>query len=161
VTVTTLISCTEQDAPPPSASTTTSMPGLPSSAPRETPASTTVRATPSTATPRDREPVFYRYEVRDGDTIEGVARQFILAPASVRDNNPQFTDGPLTAGTLLVLPSRDGILHRIALGETLTEIAARYHVAPRAIIEFPGNGLTDPARLPPDGMILVPGGRLN
>ena len=52
----------------------------------------------------------------------------------------------------------DGILHRIRLGETLSEIASRNGVEMEAIIMFPVKDLTSSRPLD-GGVIPVPGGR--
>lgn len=136
-------------------STEISVPGLAARGPR------VVRASPvaGPGRPRDQVPVFYRYEVKEGDTIVSIARMFNLRPESVAWNNEGAPGtGELRRGTLLDIPSVDGILHRIRVGETLSEIAAQYGVEMRAILEFPSNGLGPGAPTSAGGVILVPGG---
>ncbi len=108
----------------------------------------------------EQVPLFSRYTAREGDTIESIARQFALRPETVRWNNEAaLLDGEVRPGVLLDIPSVDGMLHRVRLGETLTAIAQRYGVPPEAIIALPANGLGAPPSPMPERVILVPGGR--
>ena len=128
--------------------------------PSPTSGSSRVQASPASVRPAPQVPVFFRIEVREGDTVESIAQRFALRPESIRWNNEALlVKGELQPGTLLEVPPVDGVLHRVRLGETLSEIAARYGVAPEAIASFPPNGLGSPPRPPSDGVILVPGGR--
>lgn len=150
--------CADEDLAVGGTSTAVTLPGLAASGGT----GVTVRVTPGDPADRSRErpPLFFRYEVKSGDTVESVARQFGLTPDSVRWNNEGFSRAqPLAPGTLLELPSVDGILHRLRPGETLSEIASRYGVTAADVLGFAGNGLQAPGTLPPEGVILVPGGR--
>jgi murein DD-endopeptidase MepM/ murein hydrolase activator NlpD len=117
----------------------------------------------STALSREREqvPIFYRYEVKVGDTVAGIATQFGVARDYIIWNNVEVQDEDhLRPGQLLQVPSVEGIIHSVRLNETLTEIADHYDAKVADIIAFPANGLTNPNRLPENGIILVPGGRI-
>ncbi len=104
--------------------------------------------------------MFYRYQVRDGDMVALIARQFGVQSETVLWNNAQAINaGGFAPGTLLEIPSADGILHRVKLGETLTEIADRYGSTVGAIVAFEANGLQNPPQLREDGVLFVPGGR--
>lgn len=110
--------------------------------------------------PSEQVPIFFRIEVREGDTIESIALRFGLQPESIRWNNEaQLAGGELRPGTLLEIPPVDGVLHGIRLGETLSEIAARYGVPVDVITSFPPNGFGSPPGPRSDGVILVLGGR--
>ena len=63
-------------------------------------------------------------------------------------------------GTELRIPGRDGVLHEVRPGETLTSIADRYGADVGNIVSFPANGLADPNLLQVGSTILVPGGRI-
>jgi len=59
---------------------------------------------------------------------------------------------------VLRVPAVEGVLHTMELGETLSDIAARYGVAVEAIVDFPANGLLAPEDGRPGAVILVPVG---
>lgn len=123
------------------------------------PTSTRVAVTPSIAPARGILPIFYRVEVREGDTVEVVARRFGLRPEyAIWNNEGALRDGELVEGALIQIPSVDGIIHHVRLGETLAEIAALYGVDVQAILDFPANAISSPTAVP-SGTILVPGGR--
>jgi LysM repeat protein len=114
---------------------------------------------PSGAGTRAQVPIFYRYEVKEGDTVASLVERFGVGRNSIVWNNEgALRGGDVVPGTLLDIPSADGILHPIRLGETLTEIAARYGVEAQAIIDFPANNVSNPSAAP-GSILLVPGGR--
>ena len=109
----------------------------------------------------DRVPVFFEYKVQNGDTLSGVASRFGIRTSFVTWNNADVTNAnALTVGQTLQVPSVEGIIHSVRLGESVSEIAARYDANAQDIIEFRANGLQgDPNRLREGSQILVPGGR--
>ena len=109
----------------------------------------------------DRALVFFEYKVQDGDTVSGVASRFGIRSSYVSWNNADVTNAnSLSVGQTLQVPSVEGIIHSVRLGDTVSEIAARYDANARDIIEFRANGLQgDPNRLREGSQILIPGGR--
>jgi LysM repeat protein len=123
-----------------------------------TASSTRVNLSPRQPGP-DALPMFYRMQVRPGDTVASVAERFGLRPEYVIWNNESaLRDGELIEGAILDIPSANGILHRPQPGETLADIAARYGVEERVILDFPANASI--AAAPTAGTtILVPDAR--
>ena len=119
-----------------------------------------VRAASATAG-ASRAPVFFEYKVQTGDTVSGVAARFGIRSTYIIWNNADVADAnALTVGQTLQVPSVEGMIHSVRLGETVSEIADRYDANARDIIEFAANGLQgDPNRLREGSQILVPGGR--
>jgi len=117
-----------------------------------------------TVSAREQEqiPLFYRYEVQDGDNISSIAEKFGIAREYILWNNIEIIDDEklLQPGMLLQIPAVEGIIHAVRLDETLTEIATQYDADVQDIIDFPANGLSDPNQLREGTMILVPGGRV-
>ena len=110
---------------------------------------------------RESVPVFFEYKVQAGDTVSGVASRFGIRSTYVTWNNADVTNAnALALGQTLQVPSVEGIIHSVRLGETVSEIAQRYDASAQDIIEFRPNGLLgDPNRLREGSQILVPGGR--
>ncbi len=121
-------------------------------------------APPASAVTREREPqsrpLFYRYEVRAGDTVSGIAERFGIAANYILWNNIDIIDDAdvLSVGEELQVPSVAGILHGVRYGETLLEIAERYDARLVEIIEV--NGLESDGSIYAGDTILVPGGRI-
>ncbi len=104
--------------------------------------------------------LFFHYEVREGDTVSGIAQRFGIRSKSILWNNLDVIYEPdlLRVGEVLRVPSVDGMIHEIRTGETLHEIARRYEANVVEIIEandLPGDGFVRAG-----ATILVPGGRI-
>ncbi len=106
-------------------------------------------------------PLFYRYEVRVGDTVDSIAIQFGIAPEYVRWNNDLSLVGAEPKPfVVLDIPPGNGMLHRVTPDELLSDVASKYGVAAKDVIDYPGNGLRAEASiLTPGQMLFVPRGR--
>ena len=108
-----------------------------------------------------RVPLYYRHEVKEGETIASIAGDFGLESRYIEWNNADVIDDAnlLSVGQVLQIPSVPGIIHGVRAEETLTEIADQYAAAAQDIIDFPANGLADPNQLREGALILVVNGR--
>ena len=108
-------------------------------------------------------PVLHVYTVQAGDTVQSVADEFGIGAEYVVWNNDAVTsvDDALEEGSLLRIPGAEGIVHRVAPGETLSLIAERYGANVGAIVNFASNGLSNPNLLHVGAAILVPGARID
>jgi murein DD-endopeptidase MepM/ murein hydrolase activator NlpD len=117
-------------------------------------------ATPP-ATILEPPPIFTTYEVQLGDTVSGIAARFGLRTESIVSNNIDISDKDVLAvGQLLRIPPMDGIIHEVRLGETLSDIAARYSVDLNAITTFTSNGINTPDDIQEKQLVFVPGGTM-
>jgi len=107
-------------------------------------------------------PLFYRYEVQTGDSVGSIADRFGISSQYILWNNVDIISDQdlLEVGLRLQVPSVEGIIHSVRVGETLGDIAAQYDAEVADIIAFPANGLADPNLLTEGTQILVPGGRV-
>jgi murein DD-endopeptidase MepM/ murein hydrolase activator NlpD len=104
-------------------------------------------------------PLFTVYEVQPGDTVSSIAAHFGLQPESIVWNNVEVSDEDfLAVGQLLRIPAMDGIIHEVRLGDTLSDIAARYGVELRAISTFTSNGVETADDIQEKQLVFVPGG---
>ncbi|MDA0256671.1 MAG: M23 family metallopeptidase [Chloroflexi bacterium] len=106
-------------------------------------------------------PKFFRYEVQPGDSVLGIAQRFGIASDFILWNNIDIVSDAdlLTVGDRLRVPSVEGILHDVRLGETLTDIASTYEAEVAQVIAFPANSISDPNLLRDGETLLVVGGK--
>ncbi|MBX3082863.1 MAG: peptidoglycan DD-metalloendopeptidase family protein [Anaerolineae bacterium] len=104
------------------------------------------------------------YTVRVGDTLEEIAKRFgITVDTLVGSNDIVYVNRLFPGDELTVLPE-DGVLHKANGQETIQQIADKYKVAPVRIIDseynpkLGGAGATPSTILPPEMLVMVPGG---
>jgi murein DD-endopeptidase MepM/ murein hydrolase activator NlpD len=106
---------------------------------------------------------FFRYEVVTGDTVSEIAARFGIDPQYILWNNIDIISDTtlLAVGSTLQIPSVEGIIHQVKVGETISDIAEQYNANATDIIGFPANGLANNPNLLQEGStILVPGGKV-
>ena len=110
---------------------------------------------------QDKIPIFFEYKVQNGDTVSGIAARFGIRTDYVIWNNADISNAnALKPGQTLQVPSVEGIVHSVRLGDTVSDIAQRYDAKAADVIQFRPNGLSgDPNKLREGSQILVPGGR--
>jgi murein DD-endopeptidase MepM/ murein hydrolase activator NlpD len=101
-------------------------------------------------------PAYFTYTIQPGDTMYSIATAFGLSESTLLWNNPEVSADPdlLFVGGTLLVPSVDGVVYNVTLGDTLNGIASYYGVAPADIVSYDPNGLTSADDLI-DGMVLV------
>jgi murein DD-endopeptidase MepM/ murein hydrolase activator NlpD len=137
------------------------LPGVvPPQAPEPEPAPTAT-ATPSPTPEPTPEPLplFYTYTIQPGDTLEGIAAAFGISLDYILWNNRELGNDPsfVVVGQELIVPSVDGIIYRVKLGDTLSDIAAYYGIDVESIVGFPANGLTAANSVIEGATLLLPG----
>lgn len=102
---------------------------------------------------------FVIYTTRPGDTVSGIATRYGIEVGTLLDNNPTVADKNLIAlGQDLVIPLADGIMHKVASGETLSSIVDQYdNITVETALNFRSNGISDPNNLEPGTYVLLPG----
>ncbi len=108
----------------------------PTPAPEPTP-------TPTPEPTPEPQPAYFTYTIQPGDSIASIAAAFGISPDYIFWNNPEVGNDPdfVIAGQELLIPSVDGIIYRVKLGDTLSDIAAFYKISVQDIIAFGPNGL--------------------
>jgi murein DD-endopeptidase MepM/ murein hydrolase activator NlpD len=81
---------------------------------------------------------FQRYQLRAGDTVANVAKQYNLAPETLLGVNPSLRGGLVPVGRQILIPPFDGVLVRVNPGVTLASLARTYGI--RADVLFEVNG---------------------
>ncbi|MDL1895359.1 M23 family metallopeptidase [Anaerolineae bacterium CFX7] len=125
----------------------------------------TLSAVPFTSKPKKDRREVTTYIVQPGDNVSVIAARFGVTPDSVIWANAKLEENPdaLTVGQTLYVPPVSGVLHKVAKGETLQTIAARFKAQVSDIFNDPFNqSIHDFKSSPPilavDGWIMVPGG---
>ena len=116
---------------------------------------------PATPIPTPPPPVYIIYTVREGDTIDGLAARYGISATSIAWNNLDLENADtLTVGQFLRVPMSDGIIYEIRMGDTLSDIAARFSVDVQALVGFGGNHLANADGIAENQIIFVPNGTL-
>ena len=131
----------------------------PNPAPAPKPAEATPEATPTPEPTPEPQPAFIVYTVQPGDTIDGIAAAFGVDPAYILWNNPDLSADPdlLLVGQKLQVPSVNGIIYNVKLGDTLSDIASFYQIDLQSILAFVPNGITSPDTVIEGMMMVLPG----
>jgi murein DD-endopeptidase MepM/ murein hydrolase activator NlpD len=105
---------------------------------------------------------FTLYVTQPGDSVSLIASRFGIQEGTILDNNLTVTNRNLiTAGLELVIPRADGILHKVAFGESLSAIVGQYdNITIEAALNFRSNAIRDPDNLEPGSYVLLPGAAL-
>jgi len=113
----------------------------------------------ATATPGPALQASFTYTIQPGDSIDSIALAFGLDPAYIVWNNPEVNADPnlLLVGEQLLIPSLDGIIYHVTLGDTLSDVAAFYGVDVESIVSFAPNGLSSADDVTEGMVLLLPG----
>ncbi|TMD15344.1 MAG: CHAP domain-containing protein [Chloroflexi bacterium] len=115
-----------------------------------------VPALPTTPqNPESKHRDLIRYVAHAGDTLRGLASQFSLSVNTMIWSNPGAVDR-LTEGEVVEIPPVDGVLVRVAAGDTVAALAQKYRAEADAIVEF--NFLRHPDQLHTGDFLMVPYG---
>lgn len=109
-----------------------------------------------TAVPVRHDPI--SYTVQDGDDLASIANRFAVTLDELRWSNPALgTSIRVRTGQVLLVPPIAGVVVQVRRGDTVSGLAAVWHVDPSSIVDF--NYLRDPIADLTDGRLLVlPGG---
>ena len=91
-----------------------------------------------------------RHKVASGETLESIAQQYHLIPATLIGMNPALQDAKAAVGSEIVIPPYNGIRVQVPAGQTWQQVAATYKV--RADVLFEANGCQRASRV-----VFVPG----
>src|SRR5207253_9428324 len=114
---------------------------------------TDTTATPDlTAAPR---PAFSTYTIQPGATVSSIAASFGVDSNHIPWNNPGVRDADmLLVGANLLVPSVNGLVYTVTLGDTLSDLAAFYQIDVQSITAYTPNKLSSPDDVI-EGMVLV------
>jgi murein DD-endopeptidase MepM/ murein hydrolase activator NlpD len=107
-----------------------------------------------------QQPQFVMHMVAEGDSLGSIAERYSVDTQSLIWNNPETGADPdmLLIGEELVVPSVPGIVYDVRLGDTVSDIAARYSIDSSAIVSYAPNKLEAPDFIVEGMVLLLPGG---
>lgn len=80
-----------------------------------------------------------RHKVASGETLESIAKQYNLIPATLIGMNPALqNDNKLAVGSQILVPPYNGIRVEVPAGKTLPQLAASYNIRPDVLFEANG-----------------------
>ncbi len=102
---------------------------------------------------------FAEHVTGPGESLGIIAERYGVNIETILDNNPTVTDSNLlTLGLVLIVPRADGILHKVAQGETLASIVGEYdNITAETAMAFRSNAISDPDNLESGSFVLLPG----
>lgn len=103
-------------------------------------------------------PQIIEYEVQPGDTLESIAKQFGISVEALVGSNAKILDDlhAVEPGTVLKIV-KDGVLHAVKRGQTLTDIARTYGVPLTEILW--ANRLEERQYIYPGEEFFIPGAK--
>jgi murein DD-endopeptidase MepM/ murein hydrolase activator NlpD len=109
------------------------------------------------ATPEPEiQSAYFTYTVQPGDTVSSIGESFGVDPQYIVWNNPLVGEDPdlLIIGAEILIPSVNGVVYTVTLGDTLSDIASYYQIDVQSIAAFVPNRLSS-ADSVIEGMVLV------
>jgi murein DD-endopeptidase MepM/ murein hydrolase activator NlpD len=120
----------------------------------------------NTAAPQDTpgavpqaQVAYFTYTVLPGDSVSSIAQRFGINEDYVLWNNPGVAANPdvLLVGATVLVPSTNGIVYNVTVGDTLNDIAGYYSIDAGSVVSFGPNGLTAPDSVVEGMTLLLPG----
>ncbi len=99
------------------------------------------------------------YEVKDGDTLSGIAQKFNVDTDTIKWANDLESKDAVKPGQKLKILPVSGIAHTVKSGDSLESIAKKYQADAQAIVDFPFNDVPDDFKLKPSQVLIVPDGQ--
>ncbi|MHB8510496.1 MAG: LysM peptidoglycan-binding domain-containing protein [Candidatus Dormibacteria bacterium] len=109
---------------------------------------------PMLAPPARPRPVVYT--VKQGDVLGAIAEQYGLRIDTLRQTNNIADVDALQIDQQVLIPPTNGVMVRVADGDTVATLAARFHEDPQTIIDY--NLVRDPNHLTVGDMLMLPDG---
>ena len=96
------------------------------------------------------------YSVEDGDVLGSIAEKYGLRIDTLRQTNQLADVDTLALGQKLLIPPTNGVLVKVAAGETVPMLADRYHVDAATVIGY--NAIRNPLQLAAGTFVMIPDG---
>ena len=98
------------------------------------------------------------YETTRGQTLLDIADQYGVSAATMLwANSASDPREEMPAGTEVIVPAVDGVLHTVVASDTVAKIAARYGVTSETIVDYAPNGIVGSPNLRVGQFVMIPG----
>ena len=105
--------------------------------------------------PRDK---IIDHEVKDGETISEVAKDYGVSEETILWENDLTAKSSIKPGQKLRILPVSGIAHKVVAGDTIYSVAKKYQANAQAVIDFPFNDVGDDFQLTSGQVLIVPDG---
>jgi lysostaphin len=79
-----------------------------------------------------------RHVITSGETLESIAQQYNLSPATIIAMNPFLNKGTVPVNTELQIPPYNGFVVKVPFGQTWQQVAKKYKLRPDSLFEING-----------------------
>jgi len=124
--------------------------------PQEMEEEATPEAEPTPEPTPEPQPAFIVYTVQPGDSVASIAEAYGIDVDYLLWNNAELYEDPdlLLVGHKLQIPTVNGLIYNVKLGDTLSDIASFYQIDVPSILAFVPNSIAS-ADTVIEGMVLV------
>ncbi len=107
----------------------------------------------------DPQQPYVLHTTGEGDTLSKIAARYGISVETILDNNHELSDANLLRfGQQIIVPRGEGILHKVALGETVSSIVNQYdNITVSTVLSYRPNGLQEGSTLEAGTFVLLPG----
>lgn len=96
------------------------------------------------------------YTVQDGDVLGAIGERYGLRIDTLRQTNNLADVDRLALGQQLLIPPTNGVLVKVAAGDTVPTLAQQYHADAASIIGY--NAIRNPLQLASGTFVMIPDG---
>ena len=108
----------------------------------------------------DRRVPMVEYRIRTGDSLGGIAALFGISISTLLANNLTLSEKNIDlipSDAVLIVPLRDGILHKVSSGDTVAKVVAQYdNVTVNTVLAYRPNNIQNANLLEEGRFILLP-----
>lgn len=105
--------------------------------------------------PRDK---VIEYEVKVGDTVSSIAKEFAVSEETILWENDLSSKSTLKEEEKINVLPVSGVAHKVVSGDTLDSVAKKYQANSQAIVDFPFNNIGEDFALATGDTLIVPDG---
>ena len=110
-----------------------------------------------------RSPIV-EYHTQPGDSLSKIATQYGVSMETILANNPTLSNDNINiipVDQVLIVPRKDGIIHKVAYGETVAKIVAQYdNITSDTVVSYKPNNIANANALEQGQTLLLVGAKI-